>query len=79
LKLEIEKLRRTLYGARSERRERLVDQLEMQLAAARLRCARARMTCSDSRVDVTLHWPGPALEHAAMMASERGSVCRCSR
>jgi transposase len=31
LKLEIEKLRRTLYGARSERKERLVDQLEMQL------------------------------------------------
>jgi transposase len=31
LKLEIEKLRRTLYGARSERKERLLDQLEMQL------------------------------------------------
>jgi hypothetical protein len=31
LKLEIEKLRRTLFGARSERKERLVDQLEMQL------------------------------------------------
>jgi transposase len=34
LKLEIEKLRRTLYGGRSERRERLVDQLEMQLEDA---------------------------------------------
>jgi transposase len=34
LRLEIEKLRRTLYGARSERRERLVDQLEMQLEDA---------------------------------------------
>jgi transposase len=34
LKLEIEKLRRTLYGARSERKERLVDQLEMQLEDA---------------------------------------------
>jgi hypothetical protein len=31
LRLEIEKLRRTLYGARSERKERLIDQLEMQL------------------------------------------------
>lgn len=31
LRLEIEKLRRTLYGARSERKERLVDRLEMQL------------------------------------------------
>jgi len=34
LRLEIEKLRRTLYGARSERKERLVDQLEMQLEEA---------------------------------------------
>jgi transposase len=34
LRLEIEKLRRTLYGARSERRARLVDQLEMQLEDA---------------------------------------------
>ena len=31
LSLEIEKLRRTLNGARSERKERLIDQLEMQL------------------------------------------------
>ena len=34
LRLEIEKLRRTLYGVRSERKERLVDQLEMQLEDA---------------------------------------------
>src|SRR5205809_7309603 len=31
LKLEIEKLRRTLYGARSERSSRLLDQLELEL------------------------------------------------
>jgi transposase len=31
LRLEIEKLRRALYGVRSERKERLLDQLEMQL------------------------------------------------
>ena len=31
LKLEIEKLRRALYGARSERSTRLLDQLELQL------------------------------------------------
>lgn len=31
LKLEIEKLRRTLYGARSERTVRILDQLELQL------------------------------------------------
>src|SRR5277367_147533 len=34
LKREIEKLRRTLYGARSERKERLLDQLEIQLEDA---------------------------------------------
>jgi transposase len=34
LRLEIEKLRRTLYGARSEGKERLIDQLEMQLEDA---------------------------------------------
>ena len=34
LKLEIEKLRRTLYGVSSERKERLLDQLEMQLEDA---------------------------------------------
>jgi len=31
LKLEIEKLRRELYGTRSERKARLLDQLEFQL------------------------------------------------
>lgn len=31
LKLEIEKLRRQLYGTRSERKARLLDQLELQL------------------------------------------------
>lgn len=31
LKLQIEKLRREIYGARSERKARLLDQLEMQL------------------------------------------------
>ena len=31
LKLEIEKLRQTLYGTRSERKARLLDQMELQL------------------------------------------------
>ena len=34
LKLEIEKLKRELYGTRSERKARLLDQLEMQLEDA---------------------------------------------
>jgi hypothetical protein len=31
LKLEIEKLRRQLYGTRSEQKSRLLDQMELQL------------------------------------------------
>ena len=34
LRLEIEKLRRALYGVRSERKQRLLDQLELQLEDA---------------------------------------------
>jgi transposase len=34
LKLQIEKLRRTIFGQRSERSERLLDQLELQLEEA---------------------------------------------
>jgi transposase len=34
LRLEIEKLKRTLYGVRSERKQRLLDQLELQLEDA---------------------------------------------
>ena len=34
LKLEIEKLRRTIYGPRSERTARLLDQLELRLEEA---------------------------------------------
>ena len=34
LRLEIEKLRRTLYGVGSERKQRLLDQLEMLLEDA---------------------------------------------
>src|SRR5277367_3393299 len=49
LKLEIEKLRRTLYGARSERKERLLDQLEMQLEDAE---ADARPARQDSDADL---------------------------
>ena len=51
LKLEIEKLRRQLYGARSERKMRLLDQLELQLEeleAAASEDERASETASQS-------------------------------
>jgi len=37
LKLEIEKLRRELYGSRSERKARLLEQMELQLGISRRR------------------------------------------
>ena len=49
LRLEIEKLRRTLYGARSERKERLLDQLEMQLADAEADATEDELAAERSR------------------------------
>ena len=60
LRLEVEKLRRALYGRRSERRARLLDQLELQLEeleaaaseddlAAEQAVARARATSPATR------------------------------
>jgi len=48
LRLEIEKLRRTLYGARSERKERLIDQLEMQLEDAEANATEDELTAERS-------------------------------
>ncbi len=50
LRLELEKLRRTLYGVRSERKERLLDQLEMQLEDAEADASenRSRSICRAS-------------------------------
>jgi transposase len=48
LRLEIEKLRRTLYGARSERKERLIDQLEMQLYDAEADATEDELTAERS-------------------------------
>ena len=49
LSLEIEKLRRTLYGARSERRERLIDQLEIQLEDAEADATEDELAAERSR------------------------------
>jgi transposase len=70
LRLEIDKLRRTLYGARSERKERLVDQLEMQLedaeaAATEDELAAERLTPSTIVRSFERRWPArkPFPEH----------------
>ena len=75
LKLEIEKLRRTLYGVRSERKERLLDQLEMQLEDAEADATEDELAAGTLR----------ALDHrqilrtqAAGRASRSPSICRAS-
>ena len=48
LKLEIEKLRRQLYGQRSERKERLLDQLELQLEEAEASATEDELTAEEA-------------------------------
>jgi transposase len=48
LKLEIEKLRRTLYGARSERTARILDQLELQLEELEASATEAELAAEDT-------------------------------
>jgi len=52
LRLEIEKLRRTLYGARSERKARLLDQLEMQLEDAKTDATEDELTAERSAISM---------------------------
>ena len=53
LKLEIEKLKRELYGTRSERKARLLDQLEMQLEDAEA-AASEELPSGEGRLAVTV-------------------------
>ena len=48
LKLEIEKLKRALYGVRSERQQRLLDQLELQLEDAQASAAEDELAAERS-------------------------------
>ena len=54
LRLEIEKLRRTLYGARSERKQRLLDQLEMQLEDAEANATEDELAAERSAPSTTV-------------------------
>ena len=68
LKLAIEKLRRAIYGSRSERQVRLLDQLELQLEeleaaatedqlAAEAAAGLSGFPCVSGRLNVTPPWP----------------------
>ena len=54
LRLEVEKLRRSLYGVRSERKERLLDQLEMQLEDAEANATEDELAAERSAPSTTV-------------------------
>ena len=74
LRLEIEKLRRTLYGARSERKERLVDQLEMQLEDAEADATEDELTAERSTPWTVVK----SFDANSRRANRSRSICRAS-
>ena len=54
LNLEIEKLRRTIYGSRSERTARLLDQLELQLEEAEADAAEDELAAEHTKSSTTV-------------------------
>jgi transposase len=54
LNLEIEKLRRTIYGPRSERTARLLDQLELQLEEAEATAAEDELAAEHTKPSTTV-------------------------
>jgi transposase len=54
LNLEIEKLRRTIYGPRSERTARLLDQLELQLEEAEANAAEDELAAEHTKPSTTV-------------------------
>lgn len=59
LKLTIEKLRRELYGQRSERTVRLIDQMELQLEELEARASEGEIAAQESARRASLPVPAP--------------------
>ncbi len=59
LKLTIEKLRRELYGQRSERTVRLIDQMELQLEDLEARASEDEIAAQESARLASLPVPAP--------------------
>ena len=74
LKLAIEKLRRELYGTRSERKARLLDQMELKLEELE---AAARSVGSGSAAAVTGRWNHIPRGLQAGSSSHRGRTPSC--
>ena len=87
LKLEIEKLRRTLYGSRSERSARLLDQLELQLEEleaaatedelAAERAAERTQTVRSFRRKRPVRQPWPADIERERIVIDAPTACAC--
>jgi hypothetical protein len=74
LKLEIEKLRRELYGTRSERKARLLDQLEMQLEDLEADATEDELAAEATARATSV----PPSSAAARRASPSPIICRAS-
>src|SRR4051794_41582364 len=79
LTLQIEKLRRELYGSRPERKARLLDQMELELeeleAAATEDEIAAQTAAPRGRADAPEHRPSPARKpFTGPLPRERGGI-----
>ena len=63
LRLEIEKLRRALYGHRSERRARLLDQLELQLEEVEAAATEDELAAEGAAARARSAAPSPTRRH----------------
>jgi hypothetical protein len=73
LKLEIEKLKRALFGVSSERKQRLLDQLEL-----RLEDAQASATEDELAAERSASSPVKSFERRRCRESRFPSICRAS-
>jgi transposase len=72
LKVEIEKLRRAIYGPRSERTARLLDQLELQLEEAEADATEDELAAEQA----TRSTPVKSFERKRPMRAERAKLSR---
>ncbi len=76
LKLEIEKLRRALYGGRSERKTRLLEQMELQLEELESAATEDELAAEKAAAQIPDGQVLPA--QAAHHASHSPIICRAN-
>ncbi len=80
LKLEIAKLRRDKYGISSERRARLIDQLELQLEEPETAAAEDALATEQAAAKANhgarLHAPSPCVQAVPRSPTARAGCCR---